>query len=221
MGINYKDDTARGLNTFVVLNPSQALVERIDDISPDDNMLDIHRLILCAAMERWNQYLAHIENLCKDIVSPPTTTSSPCFPVGTEIKYPLTNLELTIPKQSKKAILTNGPQPPNMNKRGFEVRFSDSQRIRDLQDTLIHVSHMLDLNLSIFDNLLASSQLFTDVRSPHNGGSGHDSRGTIFSISTLSSQTKLWKCRVENLLRTLDGSSVLVRLLSIHPLPCG
>jgi len=76
MGINHKYDAAQRQNTFVILNPSQGLMKRLDNMSPDAEMLDIHRLILCAAVEHWNQYLAHLESLCKDIVS----TSSPPSP---------------------------------------------------------------------------------------------------------------------------------------------
>jgi hypothetical protein len=93
----------------------------------------------------------------------------------------------------------------------------DSQRISDLQETMTHVSHMLDLNLSIFDALLSSLHLFTAA--PHNttSSSGHGpSVSTTSSISTLSIHTKLWKDRVENLLRSLDGSSVLVSFSLAH-----
>jgi hypothetical protein len=108
-------------------------------------------------------------------------------------------------KQSKKAVLAKSPRQDN---HGFEVRFSDSQRIRDLQDTIIHVAHMLDLNLSIFENLLALTDVFAAIKPAQDAGS--EARSTKSSILTLSSQTKLWKCHAENLLRRLDGSSVLV-----------
>jgi hypothetical protein len=58
---------------------------------------------------------------------------------------------------------------------------------------------MLDLNLSIFENLLAYMNSTCDVR--HRAHSG---------LLGLSDQMKRWKSQTENLLRRLDGSAALV-----------
>ena len=69
---------------------------------------------------------------------------------------------------------------------------------------------MLDLNLSIFENLLACQELFANTKpSP---GVDFSPRRTISNISTLAAQTKANKVYAENLLRRLDGSSVLVSI---------
>jgi hypothetical protein len=67
---------------------------------------------------------------------------------------------------------------------------------------------MLDLNLSISEILLASTDLFITIKPKEDGGS--EGRSTKSSILTLSAQTRIWKCHAERLLRRLDGSSVLV-----------
>jgi hypothetical protein len=69
IGVDHKYDAEKKTNTFVLVNPSNALIERINGLSPDTEMLDVHRLILCAVTERWGQYLAYLESVCKDIVS--------------------------------------------------------------------------------------------------------------------------------------------------------
>jgi hypothetical protein len=69
IGVNYRYDAKTKSNIFVIVNPSNALIKRIEGLAPETEMLDVHRLILCAITERWSQYLAHLESVCKDIVS--------------------------------------------------------------------------------------------------------------------------------------------------------
>jgi hypothetical protein len=126
------------------------------------------------------------------------------------------------------AILSKKPQNLHLHDKskiaGFNVHFSDSQRIQDLQDRVIRVSHMLDMNLSIFENLLADADIFTKTiktRPQANvysnnvndlGGSTLASdNSSLLSILTLAARTKASKCCTENLLRRLDGSFALVR----------
>jgi hypothetical protein len=90
------------------------------------------------------------------------------------------------------------------------VRFSDAQSIQNLQDTIIRVSHMLELNLSIFEGVLASPGLLEEAELHQNMPCSIKSM--LSSISTLFAQTKRCKGHSESLLRRLDGSSVLVSL---------
>lgn len=71
IGVHHKYIAARNQNVFVLLNPSSSLVKRIDSLLPDTEMLNLHRLILCAVTERWIQYLGYLEIICKDIVGRP------------------------------------------------------------------------------------------------------------------------------------------------------
>jgi hypothetical protein len=96
----------------------------------------------------------------------------------------------------------------NIDTRGFTVRLSDSQSIQNLQDTIIRVSHMLELNLDIFENLLAWPGIIEG--SEGNSNMNVLSKATLSSISTLFAHTRKWRRHVESLLRRLDGSSVLV-----------
>jgi hypothetical protein len=69
---------------------------------------------------------------------------------------------------------------------------------------------MLDLNLSVSRDILDSAQLFAAIK--FNGGGYNESKKTKSSIVRLSSQLRLWKQRADDLLRKLDGTSVLVSL---------
>jgi hypothetical protein len=88
---------------------------------------------------------------------------------------------------------------------GFEIQFQDSQRIQKLQDTIHRVSHMLDLNLSVFSGIL-------DPKSPL-CSTVPFSKTYQTVLSSLCAQTKVRKMRAESLLKRLDGISTLV---SIH-----
>ncbi|KAH8746477.1 hypothetical protein F5882DRAFT_446318 [Hyaloscypha sp. PMI_1271] len=109
-------------------------------------------------------------------------------------------------RQSKKAILSNNPHGDS---RGFSVQFSDAQSIQNLQDTIIRVSYMLELNLGIFESVLASPGLFEEVEPNQNVP--YSTKSILSNISTLFAQTKRCKGHSESLLRRLDGSSVLIR----------
>jgi hypothetical protein len=85
----------------------------------------------------------------------------------------------------------------------FNIRFHDSQQIQILQDTLLRVSHMLDLNISILTGLLSLAQSKHDL---HPSAKRH-----MAAFTSLLSQITLDKQRAENLLRRLDGTSKLVR----------
>jgi hypothetical protein len=63
---------------------------------------------------------------------------------------------------------------------------------------------MLDLNLSVFSEILDPASLF---RSTVPFSKGHQA-----SLSSLSIQTKVRKLRAESLLRRLDGISILVNV---------
>src|SRR5277367_6248762 len=72
IGVHHKFLAARNQNTFVLLNPSLGLIKRMDSLGYNTEALKLHRLILCTVTERWIQYLAYLELVCKDIVSRPT-----------------------------------------------------------------------------------------------------------------------------------------------------
>lgn len=88
------------------------------------------------------------------------------------------------------------------------MQFSDAQSIQNLQDTIIRVSYMLELNLGIFESVLASPGLFEEVEPNQNVP--YSTKSILSNISTLFAQTKRCKGHSESLLRRLDGSSVLV-----------
>jgi hypothetical protein len=69
IGVGHRYDPASNANTVVVVNPSKALVQRINEVGADTHMLDIHRLVLGAVTERWGEYLVYLESVCKEIVS--------------------------------------------------------------------------------------------------------------------------------------------------------
>jgi hypothetical protein len=69
IGVDHKHDANTKSDTFVLVNPSATLRGKIDGLVADTKALDVHRLILCTVTERWGQYLAHLEAVCKDIVS--------------------------------------------------------------------------------------------------------------------------------------------------------
>ncbi|OKL58097.1 hypothetical protein UA08_06717 [Talaromyces atroroseus] len=169
IGVEHRYDPATDANIFVILNPSRTLVQRINALGSDTQTLDVHRLVLGAVTERWGEYLAHLESVCKEI--------------------------------SAKAVLARTPQ--RLPDCGFDVHFSDAQTISDIRDRILRASHMLDLNLSIFENLLTAISHIDPTRDRPNR--------VHSSLSSLSSQTKRWKSQTENLLQRLDGSAALVR----------
>lgn len=118
----------------------------------------------------------------------------------------LAYLEFQCKTISKKAILSNGPHNDSW---GFKVQFSDAQIIQNLQDTIIRVSHMLELNLGIFESVLASPGLLEEAELHQNVQCS--TKSTLSNISTLFAKTKRCKGHSESLLRRLDGSSILIR----------
>lgn len=118
----------------------------------------------------------------------------------------LTHLESQCKDISQKAILANDHRSTS---RGFTVHFSDAQLIHNLQDKIIRTWHVLDLNLDIFENILAWPGLVQEVETSHVLASSN--RAILSSITTLFAHKRKWKRQVETLLRRLDGSSLLVR----------
>lgn len=91
------------------------------------------------------------------------------------------------------------------------MQFSDAQSIQNLQDTISRVSHMLELNLGIFEGVLASQRLLEEPEPNQN--TPYSTKSVLSNISTLFAQTKKCKGHSENLLRRLDGSWVLVTFI--------
>lgn len=116
----------------------------------------------------------------------------------------LAYLEYCFGDISKKGLLAN----PTRNTSAVEVRFSDSQRIQKLQDTMLRVSQMLSMNMSVFDHLLSSPDLSSSMS---RAVDGLENLSHSRSLASLRTQTKLRLQRSDNLLRRLDGSSALVR----------
>jgi len=67
---------------------------------------------------------------------------------------------------------------------------------------------MLELNLGIFESVLASSKLLEEAEPNQN--IPYSTKSAFSNISTLFAQTKRCKGHSESLLRRLDGSWVLV-----------
>lgn len=120
----------------------------------------------------------------------------------------LAYLESRVKEINKKAMLSS---IRHGDSRGFQVRFSDAQSIQNLQDTIIRVSQMLELNIDIFENVLAWPGLVENTVSKGILTSKNSGKATVSSIASLFTSTKKWRRQVESLLRRLDGSSVLIR----------
>jgi hypothetical protein len=83
IGVSHQYNSSRNQSTFIIINPSAMLVDRIDALMKpeelivskemanrkDTSMLDVHRLILCTVTEQWSQYVTYLESMYKDIVS--------------------------------------------------------------------------------------------------------------------------------------------------------
>lgn len=103
--------------------------------------------------------------------------------------------------QSKTAVLSNAPD--QVNTMIYGVRFSDAQRIQNLQNVVLRVSHLLELNIGAIESV-------TEHLIGRSGISAKQHRNAVSQISTLAIKHKTWQSHTGNLLRRLDGTSSLV-----------
>lgn len=68
MGLHHKHDAISKSNTFVILNPCDAVTKRIQYLPSSVSAADIHVLVLGVATQNWNDYLDYLEVQCADTV---------------------------------------------------------------------------------------------------------------------------------------------------------
>lgn len=113
--------------------------------------------------------------------------------------------------QAKKAKLSTDSTNTTSRQIGFEVEQSDAQAILGVQDILLATIHMLELNLSIFPELVKLLPLLCkDSTEPPNSFSLQNVHQA--ALSTLATQTQVRRGRAKSLLKRLDGVAALVRL---------
>lgn len=94
------------------------------------------------------------------------------------------------------------------------VEFEDAQRIQRLKDTLLQLSHSLDINCDIISSLKQGLRIFQkEGWKSYTYGTTADFHKCDMSLDLLLTQTGQQKNRVQYLIKRTDGLSALVSIM--------